>query len=191
MDLTAAPRRCKSFAMPRAWRNKRARVPLAGAVSAGALLVLALLGEASSLPWLFAAFGLGLLAARLTSRSSRARAEPPGGDEPYRPLFDPLPLGTLVVRASDLELTYVSPEAERLLDIPRRTTHAIGDLWSARLHDLDRERVLGAWHAWLGGACTEPFRAEYRLVASGRRDVYVEDVTIFVRAENDMPATIG
>jgi signal transduction histidine kinase len=153
------------------------------------VLVLVLLGELSTLPGLVAAFGLGLLAARFTS-SPRERAEAVDGDERYGPLLDPLPLGTLVVRAADLGLVYVSPEAERMLGIPRATTHTIGDLWSARLHELDRERVLGAWQSWLSGARQEPFRAEYLVVGAEGREACVDDVTFFVPGEHGAPATL-
>jgi signal transduction histidine kinase/ActR/RegA family two-component response regulator len=174
---------------PRSWRKQRASAGIVGAVSAVSVLVLVLLGELSTLPGLVAAFGLGLLAARFTS-SPRERAEAVDGDELYGPLFGPLSLGTLVVRASDLGLVYVSPEAERMLGIPRATTHTIGDLWSARLHELDRERVLGAWQSWLSGARQEPFHAEYLVVGAEGREVCVDDVTFFVPGEHGAPATL-
>ena len=91
-----------------------ASAAIVGAVSAVSVLVLALLGEAPALPGLVAAFGLGLLAARLTSHSPRRRAEAVDGEDRYARLFDPQPLGTL--------------------------------------HEVDRERVLGAWSSWLSGA---------------------------------------
>jgi len=59
------------------------------------VLVLVLLGEAPALPGLVAAFGLGLLAARMTSHSAHGRAGAVGGDARYAPLFDKVPLGTL------------------------------------------------------------------------------------------------
>ena len=90
--------------LPRSWRRRRSST--AFVVSGVSVLVLALLGVVPTLPGLavVAAFGLGLLAARLTSRSSRERAEAARLGGHYPPLFDHLPLGTLVVRASDLEL---------------------------------------------------------------------------------------
>src|SRR5512133_1981067 len=87
--------------LPRSWRHGRAGTAFVGAVSGVSVLVLALLGVVPTLPGLavVAAFGLGLLAARLTSRSSRERAEAATLAGHHAPLFDHLPLGTLVVRA--------------------------------------------------------------------------------------------
>ena len=77
----------------RSRRTKRASAAAVGAVSAVSVLVLVLLGAAPALPGLFAAFGLGLLAARMTFPSAHGRAV--GGDERYARLFDQIPLGTL------------------------------------------------------------------------------------------------
>jgi signal transduction histidine kinase/ActR/RegA family two-component response regulator len=178
--------------LPRSWRHRRAGTAFVGAVSGVSVLVLAVLGVVPTLPGLavVAAFGLGLLAARLTSRSSRERAEAATLGGHHAPLFDHLPVGTLVMRASDLELVYMSPEVERLLGVSRTTTHTLDDLLSARVHELDRERVLGAWQSWLSGRRSEPFRAGYRLVGADGRVVCVEDVTFLVVEDDDGPPTL-
>src|SRR5690349_15641433 len=79
----------------RDWGTKRASAAAAGAVSAVSVLVLVLLGEARALPGLLAAFGLGLLAARMTSHSARGRAGAVKGDDRYAAVFDRVPPGTL------------------------------------------------------------------------------------------------
>ena len=133
----------------RSWGKMGASAAIVGAVSAVSVLVLALLGEAPSLSGLVAAFGLGLLAARLTSHSPRRRAEAVDGVDRYARLFDPQPLGTL--------------------------------------HEVDRERVLGAWGSWLSGDRKEPFRAGYRLVGADGRDAYIDDVTFFAAGREGLP----
>ncbi len=77
----------------RSRRTKRASAAAVGAVSGVSVLVLVLLGAAPALPGLFAAFGLGLLAARMTFPTAHGRAVV--GDERYARLFDQIPLGRL------------------------------------------------------------------------------------------------
>ena len=103
----------------------------------------------------------------------------------HRTLLEHLPLVVLVLRAPDLEILDVGGQVERLLGLARDDALREGDVWAARLHPLDRDRVLGAWEEWLAGPPLEPFRSDYRLLADGGREVWVEDVTVFVADEED------
>jgi signal transduction histidine kinase/FixJ family two-component response regulator len=54
----------------------------------------------------------------------------------------------------------------------------VGDFWTPRLHELDRERVLRHWRAWCAQPAAKPFRHTYRLLTESGRAVWVEDVTV-------------
>src|SRR5262249_35852549 len=101
-------------------------------------------------------------------------------DRPEYGTFEHLPLTTLVVRTSDQEPLYVSPQIEQLLGLTPAQAVAEDDLWNARLHPDDREGVVRAWRAWVSHAGAEPFRSSYRMVGENERVVWVQDVSTFV-----------
>ena len=70
---------------------------------------------------------------------------PPGLDRPSTALLDHLPLVTCIAQVSDSKTLHVSPSIERLLGITAEQALREPDVWSARLHPLDRDRVLEAW----------------------------------------------
>ena len=112
----------------------------------------------------------------------------PGLDRRSTALLDHLPLVTCIARVSDSKTLHVSPSIERLLGITAEQALREPDFWSARLHPLDRDRVLEAWRSWTDGPGSEPFRCDYRMLGEQGSVVWVEDVTIFVAAEGDGPA---
>jgi signal transduction histidine kinase/ActR/RegA family two-component response regulator len=112
----------------------------------------------------------------------------PGLDRRSTALLDHLPFVTCIARVSDSKTLHVSASIERLLGITAGQALREPDFWSARLHPLDRDRVLAAWRSWTDGPGSEPFRCDYRMLGEQGNVVWVEDVTIFVAAEGDAPA---
>jgi CheY-like chemotaxis protein len=72
----------------------------------------------------------------------------------------------------------VSPQIERLLELTAEQAFDVGDFWTPRLHELDREHVLRHWRAWCAEPAARPFRHTYRLLTRSGRAVWVEDVTV-------------
>jgi len=125
------------------WRS----IAIVGAVSAVAVLAFAVASgvrPAVLALGITAVFALGAAVGARLPLSPRRRGTALDGARQYRHAFDHLPLATIVARASDLKLVYASPQAERLLGLPRELHGTLGDVWNARLHELDRARVLDA-----------------------------------------------
>jgi two-component system cell cycle sensor histidine kinase/response regulator CckA len=166
--------------------SRRRGTETAGAVSGVSVLSLAVATGA-----LRALVGLGIagvfgVTAPLLPLPRRRRASGLDGARGYRSTFDHLPLATLVARASDLGLVYASPEAERVLGLPRAPRETLAELWESRLHEADRARVLEEWRTWLAGAGHEAFRSEHRLVSADGRTLTVDAVA--TRAGSDVIA---
>ena len=89
-----------------------------------------------------------------------------------------LPLASYSARVSDWRIEYVSPQVERLLELPAEQAIAEQDFWGPRLHALDRSRVLREWRRWCADSSAEPFRGTYRMVTDLGRVIWVDDVTM-------------
>src|SRR5580765_770473 len=156
---------------------------LAIAVASGVIPAVLALG-------IVAVFALGAAVGARLPLSPRCRVTALDGARQYRHAFDLLPLATIVARASDLRLVYANPEAERLLGLPPEPHGILGDVWNARLHELDRDRVLDAWRTWLAGSHREAFRSEHRLVGLDGRLISGDAVAALAESEDGRPPAV-
>jgi two-component system, cell cycle sensor histidine kinase and response regulator CckA len=163
----------------RSWDARRLSTGAVGAVSGISVLILAILVvDTQAAAAAIAGIALGAAASRLLRRPHTRQAT----EE-----LDRLPVAAFEAGASSLAVLRVNPPLEKLLGVPRDAAANMDDLWTQRLHELDRSRVLDEWRAWVGGLRREAFRSEYRLLATDGRTVFVEDVTIHVPAADGRP----
>ncbi len=80
---------------------------------------------------------------------------------------------------------YVSPQIEHLLGYTAEEWCADPMLWHARIHDEDRERVLGEWD--LAVRTRSAFRSEYRAAARDGHLVWLRDEAVPVSGEGSGP----
>jgi len=116
-----------------------------------------------------------LVARDATARSAREQAER------QHALLAELPLATYTARLVDSRAEDVSPQIERLFELTAEQALDVGDFWTPRLHELDRERVLRHWRTWCAEPAAKPFRHTYRLLTESGRTIWVEDVTVLDR----------
>jgi diguanylate cyclase (GGDEF)-like protein/PAS domain S-box-containing protein len=119
---------------------------------------------------------------RRTSTEARLRA----AEAKYRTLVEQLPLVTYIdaLTASATSL-YASPQVEPLLGYTVDDWLTDPEFFPKLLHPDDRERILE-----LVDHCnetTDPFRAEYRLIARDGRTVWVQDESLVVVDEDGRP----
>lgn len=105
----------------------------------------------------------------------------------FRTLVERLPALVTYVNplGFPIRTTYVSPQIEDLLGYPTARWTSEDDFFVGLLHPEDRERVLEATRRT--HATGEPFREEYRLIASDGRVVHVRDETVPVSDERGNP----
>ena len=163
------------------WVARKPSTGAAVAVSGVSVLVLAVLvDDIAVAAAALAGIALGAAASRLLRRAPQPTVT---GE------LDRLPLPALDARTSNLALLHVNPPLEKLLGVSPDGSATLDDLWTERLHELDRTRVLDEWRVWVAGSRGDAFRSEYRLLAADGRTVYVEDVTIHIPGENGRPET--
>jgi PAS domain S-box-containing protein len=106
--------------------------------------------------------------------------------ETYRHLVEGIP-AVLYVDANDDHSSniYTSPQIEPLLGFTVEQWRDDPALWVDRMHEDDRERVLGEHRESL--ATGDPFRTEYRLLAADGREVWIHDEAVLVRGSNEDP----
>jgi signal transduction histidine kinase/CheY-like chemotaxis protein len=150
--------------------------PLAVAL---AFLVVAFEGAAASLAAVAALAVAGVAVSILLARDAAARSAREQAER-QQALLAELPVATYAARLADSRPEYVSPQIERLLELTAEQAFDVGDFWTPRLHELDRERVLRHWRAWCAEPAARPFRHTYRLLTESGRAVWVEDVTVLI-----------
>jgi PAS domain S-box-containing protein len=106
--------------------------------------------------------------------------------ETYRHLVEGIP-AVLYVDANDDHSSniYTSPQIEPLLGFTVEQWRDDPALWVDRMHEDDRERVLGEHRESL--TTGDPFRTEYRLIAADGREVWIHDEAVLVRGTNEDP----
>jgi PAS domain S-box-containing protein len=106
--------------------------------------------------------------------------------ETYRHLVEGIP-AVLYVYANDEHSSkiYTSPQIEPLLGFTVEQWRDDPELWVDRMHEDDRERVLGEHRESLRTG--DPFRAEYRLIGADGREVWIHDEAVLVRGTNEDP----
>jgi PAS domain S-box-containing protein len=103
----------------------------------------------------------------------------------YRTLVEQIPAVTYVQEPIDSDtpkaVTYMSPQYEAMLGYPAETEILDEEHWLRVLHPDDRERVLA--EELRTDETGEPYRIEYRQIASDGRVVWVRDEATLVRDE--------
>jgi PAS domain S-box-containing protein len=104
----------------------------------------------------------------------------------YRSLVEHIPAIVYVQElAEPSATTYISPQAEQMLGYPRERFTDDPEWWVGLIHPNDRERVLTEDERT--NETGEPFRAEYRMIASDGRVLWFFDEAVLVRDEEDRP----
>ncbi len=104
----------------------------------------------------------------------------------YRTLVEQVPAIIYVQEASASDTTtYMSPQVEQVLGYaPERFTDD-PDFWTGLVHPDDREWVLAEDEK--SNETGEPFKAEYRMLASDARVLWISDEAVLVRDEEGRP----
>ncbi len=107
----------------------------------------------------------------------------------YRTLVEQIPAVTYVQEPIESDnpkaITYMSPQYETMLGYPADAEIVDEEHWLRMLHSEDRERVLA--EEVRTDETGEPYRIEYRLIASDGRVVWVHDEAELVRDEDGKP----
>ncbi len=117
-------------------------------------------------------------------------AQDTAGDVPvdlrYRTLIEQIPAVTIICEFSpDAPFLYVSPQIEQMLGFPASAWLADQDLWTARMHPDDRERVLAAEvESFHSGT---DYENEFRMIAADGRVVWVWERDNVIRDEGGQP----
>jgi PAS domain S-box-containing protein len=120
-------------------------------------------------------------------RRGRERAEKALGrsEDRFRRLVEQIPAVTYVQEPIDSDtpkaITYMSPQYEAMLGYPAETEVLDEEHWLRVLHPDDRERVVAEEKRT--DETGEPYRIEYRQIASDGRVVWVRDEATLVRDE--------
>ncbi len=133
---------------------------------------------------------LRALAAQVAVASDRARLarEARATQSLYRTLVEQLPAVTYY-RELDAPGSpwFVSPQIEALLGFPHAELMADPNAWQKHLHPDDRERVLAEQRSYRPADARQPLRAEYRMVRSDGRVVWVQNFALAVRDDEGRP----
>ena len=106
--------------------------------------------------------------------------------ETYKHLVEGIPASLYVDAVDDLSTNlYTSPQIEQLIGFTVEEWSEDPNLWIARMHEDDRERVIHAHQE--SNRTGEPFNVEYRVYARDGSIVWVHDEAVLVRDENGEP----
>ncbi|HYQ84716.1 MAG TPA: PAS domain S-box protein, partial [Rubrobacter sp.] len=119
----------------------------------------------------------------------RAEKELVRSEDRFRHLVEQIPAVTYVQEPIDSDtpkaITYMSPQYEAMLGYPPEKEMLDEEHWLRVLHPDDRERVLA--EELRTDETGEPYRIEYRLIASDGRVVWVRDEATLIRDEEGNP----
>jgi len=79
----------------------------------------------------------------------------------------------------------ISPQVETLFGYAQEEWMGDADLWVARIHPEDRERVVRACER--ANRAKEMYRAEYRILARDGRTVWIHDEAILIGGSEGQP----
>ncbi|MGE5459409.1 MAG: PAS domain-containing protein [Solirubrobacterales bacterium] len=106
--------------------------------------------------------------------------------ETYRHLVEGIPAILYIDAVDDLSTNiYTSPQVLDLLGFTVEQWRDEPNLWLARLHEDDRERVVAAHHE--SNASGGPFHCDYRLIAADGRELWFRDDAVLVRDAAGQP----
>ena len=103
----------------------------------------------------------------------------------YGALVAQLPAITYTEALGDGRTLSISPQVEALLGYTQEEWMNNALLWVDLLHPEDRERVVESCDA--ANLRSEPFRAEYRMIARDGRVVWMRDEAVLVRGSGGQP----
>jgi diguanylate cyclase (GGDEF)-like protein/PAS domain S-box-containing protein len=104
----------------------------------------------------------------------------------YRMLVEQIPAVTYIAEFSaDAPFLYVSPQIEDLLGFPVERWTEDEDLWAARIHPDDRDRVLAAERATYQQAV--PYEGEFRMLAADGHIVWIWERDQIIRDATGQP----
>jgi PAS domain S-box-containing protein len=111
-------------------------------------------------------------------------------EERFRQIVEEAPAITYQQSAmstsAEATLTYVSPQVEQILGYPQDRWHEVPGFWVTILHPEDRDRVLAENERCERSG--EPYRQEYRALASDGRIVWFRDDAILIRDDLGQPS---
>src|SRR5919107_1674172 len=123
--------------------------------------------------------------AEVRRERERAEKELVRSEDRFRHLVEQIPAVTYVQEPIDSEtpkaITYMSPQYEAMLGYPPEKEILDEEHWLRVLHPDDRERVLA--EELRTDQTGEPYRIEYRLIASDGRVVWVHDEATLIKDE--------
>ena len=107
-------------------------------------------------------------------------------EEKYRILVEQLPVITYTASTDENSTTlYISPQVKEILGVTPEDFMTDPDLWTNRLCDEDRERVLEELkRAHESG---QPFLSEYRMLSTGDRIVWLRDEAVIIKDDEGNP----
>jgi PAS domain S-box-containing protein len=106
--------------------------------------------------------------------------------ETYKHLVEGIPAILYIDAVDDLSTNlYTSPQIEQLVGFSVQEWREDPNLWIARMHEDDRERVLRQHQE--SNRTGEPFAAEYRVIARDDRVVWFRDEAVLVRDDAGEP----
>ena len=106
--------------------------------------------------------------------------------ETYKHLVEGIPASLYVDAVDDVSTNlYTSPQIQTLLGFTVQEWSEDPNLWIARMHEDDRERVVREHRG--SNRTGEPFNTEYRVYARDGSVVWVHDEAVLVRDEHGEP----
>jgi len=104
----------------------------------------------------------------------------------YRVLVEQMPAATYTATLdAPRTILYISPQIERMLGYAPEDWLASDNLWSARLHPDDRDRVLASW---AHNTCeNQAFVCEYRLRTQTDEVLWVRDQATIITSSDENP----
>ncbi|MDC4206964.1 MAG: EAL domain-containing protein (plasmid) [Candidatus Manganitrophus sp.] len=105
----------------------------------------------------------------------------------YRALVEHIPAGTFLTTLDERTL-YVSPQIERMFNIPASVWMSEPRYWIKQVDPIDQERVIAELHRFLTDG--EPFNSDYRMRTANGRLIWVHAEAVLVRDESGRPQCI-
>ena len=107
-------------------------------------------------------------------------------DARHRALVEQIPAIVYTDSAEQAGQTYyISPQIKEILGYDPDDWSLNNDLWIGAIHPDDRERVLADYNRTFNNG--EPFTAEYRLISSEGKMIWIQDKAVMVRDQSDKP----
>ena len=100
-------------------------------------------------------------------QSARVQAALAESEQRFRRMADATPDVIWITELVPERVVYVSPSFERIWGHKAEALYGDPRLWTASIHDEDREAVEHAFGAWIAGGANQAWTAEFRVVQPG------------------------